>query len=65
MNDLTLVSIHHLDRRADALVVQRFWPEKDVRVTNRMLWDVEDALHKLRRFHGLSQLVWQQGWMQL
>lgn len=52
------------DRRADALVVQRFWPEKDVRVTNRMLWDVEDALHKLRRFHGLSHLVWQQGWMQ-
>jgi len=25
---------------------------------------VEDALDSLRRYHGLSRLVWQEGWMQ-
>ena len=52
------------DRRADALVVKRFWPEAGVRLTNRCMWDVEDALDSLRRYHGLSRLVWQEGWMQ-
>lgn len=52
------------DRRADALVVRRFWPEEGKKITNRCLWDVEDALNELRRFHGLSRLVFENGWMQ-
>ena len=52
------------DRRADALVVKRFWPEAGARLTNRCMWDVEDALNSLRRFHGLSRLIWQEGWLQ-
>ena len=52
------------DRRADALVVRRFWPEAGKKISNRCLWDVEDALNDLRRFHGLSRLVFLDGWMQ-
>ena len=52
------------DRRADTLVVRRFWPEAGRRLTNRCMWDVEDALNDLRRFHGLSRLAFADGWMQ-
>ena len=52
------------DRRNDALVVQRFWPEEGARLSNRCLWDMEDALDQLRKFHGLGRLVFAQGWLQ-
>ena len=52
------------DRKSDTLVVRRFWPENDVRLTNRCMWDVEDALDELRRFHGLGRLAFEPGWLQ-
>ena len=51
------------DRAADALVVRRFWPEEGVKVNDRFLWALEDALQSLRRFNGVSRLVWEQGWL--
>jgi len=50
------------DRTADALVVRRFWPEAGVRLSDRQLWALEDALHTLRRYHGLSRLLWLENW---
>ena len=52
------------DRREGVLWVHRFWPEDDLRVTDRFLWELEDALVRLRDFHGLERLRWREGWMQ-
>ena len=51
------------DRHANVLVVRRFWPEEGVRINDRFLWALEDAVQTLCRFHGLSRVVWQQGWL--
>ncbi len=51
------------DRKQDALIVRAFWKEDGARITNRCMWDVEDALDQLRRFLGVKRLVWQEGWM--
>lgn len=51
------------DRAGDALVVKKFWPETGVRVNDRFLWALEDALRELARFNGVSHLVWQEGWL--
>ena len=53
-----------IDRERDALMVRRFWPEEGVRVGDRFLWALEDALQTLQRFNGLGRLVWQEGWLQ-
>ena len=52
------------DREHGVLAVRRFWPEAHLRMTNRFLWDLEDALDELRRFLGLDRLVWLDSWMQ-
>jgi len=51
------------DRQADALVVHGFWPEAGVRLSDRMLWAMEDELRTLQRYHGLSRMVWAENWM--
>lgn len=51
------------DRQADALVVRGFWPEAGVRLSDRMLWAMEDELRTLQRYHGLSRMVWAENWM--
>ena len=51
------------DRAQDALVIRHFWPEEGMRVNDRFLWALEDALDGLRRFNGLSRLCWQDGWL--
>jgi len=51
------------DHAGDALVVQHFWPEAGLRINDRFLWALEDALDQLRRFNGVSRLVWAEGWM--
>ena len=51
------------DRERDALIVRRFWPEAGVKVNDRFLWALEDALQVLRRFNGVSRIVWEQGWL--
>lgn len=51
------------DRESDALVVRRFWPEAGLRINDRFLWALEDALDQLRRFNGVNRLVWAEGWM--
>lgn len=53
------------DRAQDALIIRHFWPEADMKVNNRFLWALEDALDALRRFNGVSRLVWQDGWLAL
>lgn len=52
------------DRRSKALVVRRFWPEEGVRMNNRFLWALEDAVQNLCRFHGLERVVWAEGWLE-
>lgn len=52
------------DRREGVLNVNRFWPEDGFRVTNRFLWELEDALKKLCAFHGLERVCWRDGWLQ-
>ena len=52
------------DRRTDTLLVRRFWPEAGARLTNRCMWDVEDALDELRRFHNLGRIAFEPGWLQ-
>lgn len=51
------------DRQGDALIVRHFWPETGVRVSDRFLWALEDAMRELARFHGVSRLIWQEGWL--
>jgi len=51
------------DRENDALIVKRFWPENGVRINDRFLWALEDALQTLQRFHSLKKLVWQTDWL--
>jgi len=51
------------DRRSNVLVVRRFWPEEGVRVNDRFLWALEDSVQNLCRFHGLSRVVWEEGWL--
>lgn len=51
------------DRRNSTLVVRRFWPEEDVRINDRLLWALEDALQGLCRFNGLGRVVWEQDWL--
>ena len=51
------------DRAQDALVIRHFWPEEGMRASDRFLWALEDALDELRRFNGLSRLVWAEGWL--
>lgn len=51
------------DRAQDALIIRRFWPEEGMRASDRFLWALEDALDELRRFNGLSRLVWAEGWL--
>lgn len=51
------------DRQGDALIVRHFWPEACVRVSDRFLWALEDAMRELARFHGVSRLIWQEGWL--
>ncbi len=51
------------DRRESALRVRRFWPESGLRVTDRFLWELEDTLNRLRRFHGLERLIWEPSWL--
>ena len=51
------------DHQDDALIIRRFWPEACVRINDRFLWSLEDALRDLARFNGVSRLVWQDGWL--
>lgn len=51
------------DRRNDVLVVRRFWPEEDVKLNDRFLWALEDAMQGLCRFNGLGRVVWEQDWL--
>lgn len=51
------------DRAGDALVVRRFWPEAGLRLNDRFLWALEDALDQLRHFNGASRLVWAENWL--
>jgi len=51
------------DRRSKVLVVRRFWPEEGVRINDRFLWALEDAVQNLCRFHGLTRVVWEEGWL--
>lgn len=51
------------DREAGRLVIRAFWPEANVRVTSRLLWALEDELERLKRFLGLKELAWQEGWL--
>lgn len=51
------------DRKNGALVVRSFWPEAGVKVNDRLLWALEDALNRLRKYHGLERIVWQEEWL--
>ncbi len=51
------------DRRSETLVIRRFWPEEGVKINDRFLWALEDAVQNLCRFHGLKRVVWQDGWL--
>lgn len=51
------------DRQQQVLVIRRFWPEAGVRVSDRLLWALEDALQVLCSYHGLGRLVWADGWL--
>lgn len=51
------------NRESDALLVRSFWPEAGLRLSDRLLWALEDELNVLRRFLGLSRLTWEQGWL--
>ncbi len=51
------------DRRSNVLWVRRFWPEEGVKVNDRFLWALEDAVQNLCRFHGLSRVVWAEDWL--
>lgn len=51
------------DRREGALRVRRFWPEDGFRLTDRFLWELEDALGRLKAFHSLEKLVWEPDWL--
>ena len=51
------------DRRESVLRVRHFWPEENVNPSNRFLWALEDAVQALCRFHGLSRVVWEPGWL--
>lgn len=50
-------------RESDALLVRSFWPEAGLRLSDRFLWALEDELNILRRFLGLSRLVWDKDWL--
>lgn len=52
------------DRANNTLVVKHFWPEEGVRVNDRFLWALEDAMETLRRYHGLGRIVWAEGWLE-
>ena len=51
------------DRGNGTLEVRRFWPEAGFAVTNRFLWDLEDALTGLMRFLELKNLKWCADWL--
>jgi uncharacterized protein YcaQ len=51
------------DRKNQVLFVRRFWPEEGVKVNDRFLWALEDAVQNLCRFHGLNRVVWAQDWL--
>ena len=51
------------DRKNDALVIRHFWPEENLRPSDRFLWALEDELDALRRFLGLDRLVWEREWL--
>lgn len=51
------------DRRGDVLAVRHFWPEEDVKINDRFLWALEDAVQNLCRFHELKRVVWEDGWL--
>ena len=51
------------DRRAGVLTVRHFWPEEDVKINDRFLWALEDAVQNLCRFHELKRVVWEDNWL--
>jgi len=51
------------DRESGTLVVKRFWPEEGVRVNDRFLWALEDALQALSKFNSMKRLAWENGWL--
>ncbi len=50
------------DRKNNVLIVRKFWPEQGVRINDRFLWALEDALMLLCCFNGLERVVWQDDW---
>ena len=51
------------DREGGVLEIRAFWPEPGVRLTDRFLWEMEDALRQLARFLALKGLKWRENWM--
>lgn len=51
------------DRESGTLIVKHFWPEDGVKVNDRFLWALEDALQGLKRFNGMNRIVWDMGWL--
>ncbi|MEO3999096.1 crosslink repair DNA glycosylase YcaQ family protein [Mesorhizobium sp. CAU 1732] len=51
------------DRERDALVVRAFWPERGVRASKILTTKLETELERLRRFAGVSSVVFEDGWM--
>ena len=51
------------DRKNNVLLVRRFWPEEGVKVNDRFLWALEDAVQNLCRYHELNRVMWAQDWL--
>ena len=51
------------ERERDALVVRAFWPERGVRVSKALTSKLEAELERLRRFAGVAQVVFEDGWL--
>ena len=51
------------DRETDRLVLRAFWPEAGVRVSQALLTQLDAEMERMRRFAGVSAVVFQDGWL--
>ena len=50
------------ERESDRLVVNAFWPEKGVRMSNVLTTKLAAELERMRRLAGVSTVSWRDGW---
>lgn len=52
------------ERKRGVLSLRRFWPETGFRATEAFVEALEKEMERLRAFHGLERVEWENGWMQ-